>query len=166
MTSSIAALTAGGGGVATTADASGNLDLKSNTTTILGITATGGTVTGTLNVTGALTVGGATAFQHIKAWVNFDGTAAGTITPRTNYNVSSITKASTGIYTLNFTSAMTDANYCLGGAGASGASGADTLVSFDNSVAPTTTACKINVWAAWNNVVVDSARVTCIIAGN
>lgn len=46
-----------------------------------------------------------------KAWVNFDGTLAGTITPRASYNVSSITKNATGDYTLNFTNAMADANY-------------------------------------------------------
>ena len=48
MASTIAALTAGGGGVATTADSSGNLDLKSGTTTVLALTATGVAVTGTL----------------------------------------------------------------------------------------------------------------------
>ena len=48
------------------------------------------------------------------AWVNFDGTAASPITPRANYNVSSVTKNGTGDYTLNFTSALADANYaCL-----------------------------------------------------
>lgn len=44
-----------------------------------------------------------------KAWVNFNGT--GTVAIRASGNVSSITDNGTGDYTVNFTSAMTDANY-------------------------------------------------------
>jgi hypothetical protein len=44
-----------------------------------------------------------------KAWVNFNGT--GTVAIRASYNVSSITDNGTGNYTINFTTAMTDANY-------------------------------------------------------
>ena len=44
-----------------------------------------------------------------KAWVNFDGT--GTVAIRRAFNVSSITDNSTGKYTVNFTTAMPDANY-------------------------------------------------------
>jgi hypothetical protein len=49
--------------------------------------------------------------QIAKAWVNFDGTLSGTITPRASYNVTSVTKNGTGDYTINFTNAMSDANY-------------------------------------------------------
>jgi len=44
-----------------------------------------------------------------KAWVNFNGT--GTVAIRASYNVSSITDNGTGVYTINFTTAMPDANY-------------------------------------------------------
>jgi len=44
-----------------------------------------------------------------KAWVNFNGT--GTVAIRRAFNVSSITDNSTGNYTVNFTTAMVDANY-------------------------------------------------------
>lgn len=44
-----------------------------------------------------------------KAWVNFNGT--GTVAIRASYNVSSITDNGTGIYTVNFTTAMPDASY-------------------------------------------------------
>ena len=50
-----------------------------------------------------------------RAWVNFDGTSASPITPRTNFNVSSVTKNATGDYTLNFTNALADANFALTG---------------------------------------------------
>ena len=45
-----------------------------------------------------------------RAWVNFSGT--GTVTIRDSGNVSSITDNGTGDYTVNFTTAMSDANYC------------------------------------------------------
>ena len=47
-----------------------------------------------------------------KAWVNFNGT--GNVV-RASYNVSSITDNGTGDYTVNFTNALTDANYSVVG---------------------------------------------------
>ncbi len=44
-----------------------------------------------------------------RAWVNFNGT--GTVAIRASGNVSSITDNGTGDYTINFTTAMPDANY-------------------------------------------------------
>ena len=44
-----------------------------------------------------------------KAWVNFNGT--GTVAIRRAFNVSSITDNGLGNYTVNFTTAMSDANY-------------------------------------------------------
>ena len=51
-----------------------------------------------------------------KAWVNFNGT--GTVAIRTNFNVSSITDNATGDYTVNFATAMANANYCVSGTAA------------------------------------------------
>ena len=47
------------------------------------------------------------------AWVNFNGT--GTVAIRSSYNVSSITDNGTGDYTVNFATALSDANYALSG---------------------------------------------------
>jgi hypothetical protein len=44
-----------------------------------------------------------------KAWVNYKGTATRAI--NASYNVSSVTFNSTGNYTINFTTALADANY-------------------------------------------------------
>ena len=44
-----------------------------------------------------------------KAWVNFNGT--GTVAIRAQFNVSSITDNGVGNYTVNFTTAMVDANF-------------------------------------------------------
>ena len=48
-----------------------------------------------------------------KAWVNFNGT--GTVAIRDSFNVSSITDNGTGDYTVNFTTAMPNANYAAMG---------------------------------------------------
>jgi len=55
MASSINASTSGGGGVITTADATGNLDLQSGGSTVVAVTSTGATVTGTLTASGVST---------------------------------------------------------------------------------------------------------------
>lgn len=54
-----------------------------------------------------------------RAWVNFNGT--GTVAIRASYNVSSITDGGVGTYTVNFTTAMVDANYarCVSAGGTS-----------------------------------------------
>ena len=44
-----------------------------------------------------------------KSWVDFNGT--GTVAIRSSFNVSSITDNGTGDYTVNFTTAMPNANY-------------------------------------------------------
>jgi len=49
------------------------------------------------------------ASRTAKAWVNFNGT--GTVAINNDFNVSSITDNSTGNFTVNFTTAMVDANY-------------------------------------------------------
>ena len=50
------------------------------------------------------------AKRTAKAWVNFNG--AGTVAIRSDFNVSSITDNGTGNYTVNFSTAMADTNYC------------------------------------------------------
>jgi hypothetical protein len=80
-----------------------------------------------------------------RAWVNFNGT--GTVAIRASGNVSSITDNGTGNYTVNFTTAMPDANYAVAGAGVEQAGGAGNLMSAVAiwSVATNlTTSCRIN----------------------
>jgi len=59
--------------------------------------------------------GSAATAYGCRAWVNFNGT--GTVAIRASGNVTSITDNGTGDYTINFTTAMPDANYnatCMG----------------------------------------------------
>jgi len=55
------------------------------------------------------TASGSAPSYSARAWVNFDGT--GTVAIRASGNVSSITDNGTGNYTVNFTTALADANY-------------------------------------------------------
>ncbi len=48
-----------------------------------------------------------------RAWVNFNGTTASPSTIRGSGNVSSVTKVSTGVYTVNIDIDMPDANYAV-----------------------------------------------------
>jgi hypothetical protein len=154
MASSINASTSGAGGVITTADASGILNIQTAGTTAViidasqraafvagtaaapAITTTGDTNTGiffsaadTIDFAeGGTAVGqfdssanfkfnsgyGSVATAYgCRAWVNFNGT--GTVAIRGSGNVSSITDNGTGDYTVNFTTAMPDANYSIAG---------------------------------------------------
>jgi len=58
-------------------------------------------------------VSGSAPVYACRAWVNFDGT--GTVAIRESGNVSSITDNGIGNYTLNFSTAMQDANYSICG---------------------------------------------------
>jgi hypothetical protein len=62
----------------------------------------------------------------VRAWVNFNGT--GTVAIRANYNVASITDNGTGDYTVNFTTALPDANYAVVGTGQNNTQAIETVV--------------------------------------
>ena len=52
---------------------------------------------------------------RIKAWVQFQG--SGTVSIRDDFNVSSITDHGTGEYTITYSTAFSNINYCLVGNG-------------------------------------------------
>ena len=85
------------------------------------------------------TVSGTAPIYPCRAWVNFNGT--GTVAIRASGNVSSITDNGSGDYTVNFTTAMPDANYALAGMGTN--EGAAQVIMRNNAVAQTTTACRV-----------------------
>ena len=93
----------------------------------------------------AVVPGGSTLYNGYlcRAWVNFNGTLSGTITPRKNGNVTSVTKNSTGDYTINFLTAMPDADYAYT-YGGRGTNGIGMIVS--PTIAPTTTALRITTF--------------------
>jgi len=108
-------------------------------------------VVGDVNISGNLLFNsgyGSTAVAYgCRAWVNFNGTTASPSTIRASGNVSSVTKNGTGDYTVNFTTAMVDANYSAVAGG--NCTGATITVAQPNSnssfayAAPTTSACRL-----------------------
>jgi hypothetical protein len=68
-----------------------------------------------------------------RAWVNFNGT--GTVAIRASGNVTSITDNNTGLYTINLTTAMPDANYCSTISAGSGAGASGDGTSYRNNIA-------------------------------
>ena len=66
-------------------------------------------------ITNALNASGSAPIYAARAWVNFNG--IGTVAINASGNVSSITDNGVGNYTVNFTTAMPDGNYSIGGFG-------------------------------------------------
>jgi hypothetical protein len=89
--------------------------------------------------------GSAAVSYGCRAWVNFNGT--GTVAIRSSGNVSSITDNGTGLYTVNFTNAMPDAEYAVTIAGRKndGNDDGNFISAYGNTNRlPTTTSCPIS----------------------
>jgi hypothetical protein len=92
-----------------------------------------------------------------RAWVNFNGT--GTVAIRASFNVSSITDNGTGSYTVNFTTAMSDANYSAIATCSTDATTIRTAQTW-TAATMTTTACQIAVTTTNTTAASDAAVVT------
>ncbi len=94
-----------------------------------------------------------------RAWCNFDGTAsvAGNYI-RASYNVSSITDNGTGDYTVNFTTAMADANYSAVALQGFGDSSANWTVPIGPFAAPTTSAYRFKS-LGFNSTIYDTPYI-------
>ena len=75
-----------------------------------------------------------------RAWVNFNGTT-GTI--RSSGNVTSVTRNGAGDYTINFTTALQDANYAVTGTASGNSSHPQLALATAWNVAPTASALRI-----------------------
>jgi len=78
------------------------------TTTINASTSTG--LVQTADTSGIIKLQSNGVTTNALAWVNF-GYVSSAITVRSQYNVSSVTRIGTGFYTVNFNTALFDANY-------------------------------------------------------
>jgi hypothetical protein len=98
-----------------------------------------------------------------KAWCNFNG--EGTVAIRDSFNVSSITDNGTGDYTINFTTAMPNANYSIVGSCGTIASNYAFFTLYNaGSVSPSTTAVRFStINAAFAQF--DAANICVVING-
>ena len=124
------AVTSGGTGVATSTGSGANVLGTSPTLT-----------TPTFDSASLVTISGTAPLYMCRAWVNFNGT--GTVAIRASGNVSSITDNGTGDYTVNFTTAMPDANYALSGMGGNSTTALVCVSQPQGFVAPTTSAVRV-----------------------
>ena len=110
----------GGTGVTTSTGSGANVLSTSPTLTtpVLGTPTSGNLAncTGIPAPAALSTASGSAPSYSARAWVNFNGT--GTVAIRASGNVSSITDGGTGNYTVNFTTALSDANYSAVSSGA------------------------------------------------
>lgn len=97
-----------------------------------------------------------------RAWVSFSGT--GTVSINGSGNVTSITDNGTGVYTVNFTTAMPDANYSYSGistdASTSGFGGA---IGRYTGYTKTTSSAQFVVWGADLQTAFDAEEVCVVI---
>lgn len=114
-----------------------------------------------LRLRDALAASGSAPLYACRAWVNFNGT--GTVAIRAAGNVSSITDNGVGDYTVNFTTAMPDANYCA--LPVSGRASGDFLGNVVNVTDfPTTTFCRLLIRLGQNpGTTTDQASVNVAI---
>lgn len=119
------------------------------------VTGTTATFSGnvTLGSSVLATPSGSAPSYTCRAWVNFNGT--GTVAIMASGNVSSITDTGTGEYTVNFTTAMPDANYAFSfGKRSSTTNAASTVLVNGN---PTTTTFAVATFE--NNSLTDASTV-------
>jgi len=81
---------------------------NTNVDRVLSLPDSAGTIATAESTLAQFNASGSAPVYACRAWVNFDGTN-GSI--RASGNVSSVTRTSTGRYTVNLTTAMPDANY-------------------------------------------------------
>lgn len=115
-------------------DLASTLDLTGKTITL----ATDAAVVSKLS-----TASGSAPSYSARAWVNFNG--SGTVAIRSSGNVSSITDNGTGNFTINFTTAMPDANYSVSGVMNVSANTVVGSISIYPSSTPTTSSVQIHV---------------------
>ena len=132
-------------------------------TTTINASPTNGLVQ-TADGSGVLKVQSNGVTTNALAWVNFNGT--GTVAIRASYNVSSITDNGAGDYTVNFTTALSDANYAVTGlCGYYTGVTESTFVTLNTTVVPTTSAYRIKTRDT-GGTAFDSTYVLSSVFGN
>ena len=115
--------------------------------------------TPTFDSASLVTISGTAPLYMCRAWVDFDG--QGTPAIRGSGNVSSITDSATGVYIVNFTTAMPDVNFAVAGsAGSKDNDGLDNgVVTLQNRSTSSVTFLTRNVQSAGATSDYDSVNV-------
>ena len=93
-------------------------------------------------------------YGSAKAWVRWNGSTAAILG---SYNVSSITRISTGYYTINMTNALANANYAIAGLSRdTSTNGVGIIVNCADLATPTTTAFRVQTIGTSSFILFDS----------
>jgi len=109
-------------------------------------------IVSTADASGILNIQSNGVNTNAQAWVNFNGSTA---VIRASYNVSSVTRTSSGYYTINMTNALADANYAVSMSASSvtsvGAATAPQLFSNSSQTTAAPTSSSFTVYfSVWN----------------
>ncbi len=129
-------------------------------------TINGGLAVNTSSLRTELNATGSAPVYACRAWVNFNGVT--TVTIRANGNVSSVVRNATGDYTINFATALPDANYAVvfgGGTLLTNISGGMVVVAGASGAAnlKTTTQLRIQIGSSANGVPGDNYEINVAI---
>jgi hypothetical protein len=114
------------------------------------------------NIKTALNASGDAPVYACRAWVNFNGTTSpGTI--RASGNVSSVARNGTGDYTVNFTTAMPDADYAVIGTARRGAVNNNMIFRLPLDGTYSTSAVQVNVAAHTDGTILNGDIVNVAI---
>jgi hypothetical protein len=104
--------------------------------------------------------------QLIKVWINFNG--SGTVAIRDSFNISSLTDNGTGDYSLNYSDAFSNDDYCLAGtAGYNAEFIANHLNGGGQSTTYSTSSCRFSVRHVYNtSTLSDANHVEVMIIGD
>jgi hypothetical protein len=110
---------------------------------LLAAPAVAGSSTVTLPTTGGTVLTTASTGVCV-AWVTING-SSGQASIRAGYNVTSVTYRADGRYTINFTNALADSNYCVIGMVSNDSTGTSGIIATQDYsfAAPTTTSCAV-----------------------
>lgn len=133
------------------------------TTTINASTSTG--LVNTADTSGIIKLQSNGVTTNALAWVNF-GYVSSAITIRANYNISSVTRNGTGDYTINFTSALSDANYSFMASGNRDTASYGFVITAPYSSSPTTSSIRMACVSGSSGTFVDYTYAYVAVFGN
>jgi hypothetical protein len=145
----------------TNASGTWNISISGNAATATSATSatsasSASTATTATTATALTTATGSAPSYSARAWVNFDGVTG---SYRTVGNVSSVTRNSTGYYSIAFTTALPDGNYTFaGGAGNNASQNLSVCIPYNVS-APTASGCDVQT-NQQNGGLIDGSLVT------
>jgi hypothetical protein len=101
-----------------------------------------------------------------KAWCYFNGITTGTNAPTAGYNVTSVERTGTGAYTINFTTAFSNANYAMAGSQRDTTNNGICIIVVSRTGTKGTTSCDIESRRGLTEVYQDDGEIYAVFYGD